>query len=207
MSTFAARSWLYDDVCSVLDKHRVGLYSASSQKQQSICGRITQLGHIILILSCVISKEAANILLNPMILSTWNNQDNHYITESVVASVYLFIKHHKWTRIVVLLCLFQWLSEYYMWKAPFIHQTCIHIYSSGSDMCPHLFIRLRHVSTFIHQAPTCIHIYSSGSDMYPHLFIRLRHVSTFIHQAPTCVHIYYFCCIWFLFSTLFIHTC
>ena len=147
MSTFAARSWLYDDVCSVLDKHRVGLYSASSQKQQSICGRITQLGHIILILSCVISKEAANILLNPMILSTWNNQDNHYITESVVASVYLFIKHHKWTRIVVLLCLSQWLSEYYMWKAPFIHQTCIHIYSSGSDMCPHLFIRLRHVST------------------------------------------------------------
>ena len=142
MSTFAARSWLYDDVCSVLDKHRVGLYSASSQKQQSICGRITQLGHIILILSCVISKEAANILLNPMILSTWNNQDNHYITESVVASVYIFIKHHKWTRIVVLLCLSQWLSEYYMWKAPFIHQTCIHIYSSGSDMCPHLLFLL-----------------------------------------------------------------
>ena len=38
-------------------------YCASTQKQQSICGHITQLGDIILILSCVISKEAENILL------------------------------------------------------------------------------------------------------------------------------------------------
>ena len=152
MSTFAARSWLYDDVCSVLDKHRVGLYSASSQKQQSICGRITQLGHIILILSCVISKEAANILLNPMILSTWNNQDNHYITESVVASVYLFIKHHKWTRIVV---------------------SCVCLNDLVNTICEKPLLYIRHVSTFIHQAPTCIHIYSSGSDMCPHLLFLL----------------------------------
>ena len=173
MSTFAARSWLYDDVCSVLDKDRVGLYSASSQKQQSICGRITQLGHIILILSCVISKEAANILLNPMILSTWNNQNNHYITESVVASVYLFIKHHKWTRIVV---------------------SCVCLNDLVNTICEKPLLYIRHVSTFIHQAPTCVHIYSSGSDMYPHLFIRLRHVSTstifvvFGFYSPHCLY-------------------
>ena len=85
----------WDDVPFVLDQHaNLDFYSANSLKQQSTGRHIAPLGHIILILSQPVCREATNSNfivfgltrpgLEPTMYSTRGEHVNHYATDAII---------------------------------------------------------------------------------------------------------------------------